>query len=63
MISYIPNIIDTLPITGKGPVFLNMTWVHGQQRVDMLAKVAVPTIPAEEEEDQEPTAPGHVCLP
>lgn len=29
----------------------------------MLAKVAVSTIPAEEEEDQEPTAPGHVCLP
>ena len=43
---------------------MNMTWVHRQcSAVDVLAKVAVPTIPAEEEEDQEPTPPGHVCLP
>ena len=29
----------------------------------MLVRVAVPTIPAEEEKDQEPTPPGHVPLP
>ena len=30
---------------------------------DMLVRVAVPTIPAEEENDQKPTPPERVCLP